>query len=279
MSNEQASATLRNVRVLYFDVFGTVVDYVETVTKALRREISATTLSDTSMLTALQQEYDWRHFTIEWRAEYKSETSRLASIGNPEKITVDQMHLTALNRLLSTLPLPSSVESQSIGGFPIDVASNALSQAWTAEVRNRLNFTWHLLEPWSDSVAGLQNLKTKFKLGTLTNGNLNLMVDMAKNAQLPWDFLCTADLLGSFKPDPEMYKKSMCLLDIRPELDAHKACMVAAHLYDLKAAKACGMTTVFVSSRPTEDGLPADGKPDYVDIVVADLLEFAQLVA
>lgn len=50
-------------------------------------------------------------------------------------------------------------------------------------------------------------------------------------------------------------------------------------LYDLEAAKACGMTTVFVSSRPTEDGLPADGKPDYVDIVVADLLEFAQLVA
>ncbi|KAJ1033006.1 hypothetical protein NDA16_000285 [Ustilago loliicola] len=274
----QDKAKLRVVEVLFFDVFGTVVDYVETVTKALHREISNTHIPDANLLKALQEEYDWRHFTIKWREEYKNETQRLAAIGDPDKITVDQMHLIALNRLIASLTVPRDATTRSIGSHPIDVASEALEHAWTQEVRDRLNFTWHLLEPWPDSVAGMQALKSRFKTGTLTNGNLNLMADMARNGKLPWDFLLTADVLGSFKPDPEMYKKSMRLFDIRPDVDGRRACMVAAHLYDLQAAKACGMTTVFVSSRPTEDKLPQDGKPDYVDIVVADLSEFAQLI-
>lgn len=229
--SQQDKAKLQDVQVLYFDVFGTVVDYVETVTKALRREIASTQIADSGLLQALQQYYDWRHFTVMWRQEYKSETARLASIGNPDKITVDQMHLTALNRLLSALPVPAhDAASGSVGRFPIDKASHALKQAWTAEVRDRLNFTWHLLEPWPDSVGGMQQLKKRFKIGTLTNGNLNLMVDMAKNGGLPWDFLMTADLLGSFKPDPEMYKKSMRLFEINPDVDGHRACMVAAHV-------------------------------------------------
>lgn len=221
---------LRDVEVLYFDVFGTVVDYVETVTKALRREIQSTQIADANLLKALQQEYDWRHFTVKWREQYKNETKRLADIGNPDKITVDQMHLTALNRLIASLPIPTDAASQSIGSHPIDVASEALEHAWTQDVRDRLNFTWHLLEPWPDSVAGLNALKSRFKIGTLTNGNLNLMVDMARNANLPWDFLLTADVLGSFKPDPEMYKKSMRLFGIEPNVDGHRACMVAAHV-------------------------------------------------
>ncbi|CBQ73014.1 conserved hypothetical protein [Sporisorium reilianum SRZ2] len=274
--SQQYAAMLESVQVLYFDVFGTVVDYVETVTKALRREIADTAMADPSLLQALQRDYDWEHFTIMWRQEYKLETKRLADMGNPDKITVDQMHMSALNRLISALPLPP--DTQIVASFPIDALSQALDQAWTKDVRERLNLTWHLLEPWPDSVAGMHALKSRFKIGTLTNGNLNLMVDMAKNAKLPWDFLLTADELGSFKPDPQMYRKAMQLFDIQPDVDGHRACMVAAHLCDLEAAKACGMTTVFISSRPTEDQLPAQGKPAYVDIVVADLLELAQLI-
>lgn len=231
--SRQVSSKLQDVEVLYFDVLGTVVDYVETVTKALRREIASTTsITDAGILKALQQTYDWRHFTVMWRNEYKLETKRLADIGNPDKVTVDQMHLAALNRLLSALPVSTdaAADSRFIDAYPVAAVSKALDEAWTPEVRDRLNFTWHLLEPWPDSVAGLQALKAKFKIGTLTNGNLKLMVDMAKNGKLPWDFLCTADLLGSFKPDPEMYRKSMRLLDIQPEKDAYKACLVAAHV-------------------------------------------------
>lgn len=274
--SQDDKAKLKGVQVMYFDVFGTVVDYVDTVTKALRNEISATHTDSPEITKALQHDYDWRHFTVEWRQEYKNETQRLAAIGNPDKIIVDQMHLTAFNKLLDSMPVPTGTHT--IGSISVQDASAALGKAWDSNVRDRLNFTWHLLEPWSDSVAGLEALKSRVKIGTLTNGNLNLMVDMAKNGRLPWDFLMTADVLGSFKPDPEMYRKSMRLFDIEPERDAYKACMVAAHLYDLQAAKACGMTTVFVSSRATEDKLPAEGKPDYVDVVVADLVELGQLV-
>lgn len=226
VATQEPKTMLQDVEVMYFDVFGTVVDYVDTVTKALRREIASTTIADPQLLEALRMQYDWRHFTITWRQGYKDETSRLAAIGNPDKITVDQMHLTALNRLIASLPVP---EQHQIGNFSVNEASRALNQAWNADVRKRLNFTWHLLEPWSDTVEALQTLKSHVKIGTLTNGNLNLMVDMAKHGRLPWDFLMTADLLGSFKPDPEMYDKSMRLLEIQPH-DAGKACMVAAHV-------------------------------------------------
>lgn len=219
------------VEVLYFDVFGTVVDYVDTITKALRKEIASTNIADTNVSQALQQSYDWRHFTLMWRQQYKLETKRLADIGNPEKITVDQMHMLALNRLISDLPLPPEAQdSRFVGGYAIEKLSEALDRAWTQEVRDRLNFAWHLLEPWPDSVAGLEALKSRFKIGTLTNGNVNLMVDMAKHAELPWDFLLTADLMGSFKPDPQMYRRAMQLFDVQPEFDGHRACMVAAHV-------------------------------------------------
>lgn len=235
---------MQDVQVLFFDVFGTVVDYVETVTKALRREISSTTMSDARLLQALQREYDWRHFTLMWRAQYKHETQRLAALGNPDKITVDQMHRIALDRLLSSLPIASDATSQTVGEYSVEEASTALGHAWTDERRDRLTFTWHLLEPWPDSVAGLQALKRSFKIGTLTNGNLNLMVDMAKHGNLPWDFLCTADVLGSFKPDPQMYHKSMHLFDIRPQIDGHKACMVAAHVSSCyKGSTLCASNT------------------------------------
>lgn len=230
MSSE-GSSIMDRVEVLYFDVFGTVVDYVDTVTKALRWEIANTAIADASVLQALQQDYDWRYFTLMWRQQYKLETKRLADIGNPDKVTVDQMHMNALNRLIADLPLaPGKESSRAVAHHATKAVSKALDQAWTQDVRERLNFTWHLLEPWADSVAGLQALKAHFKLGTLTNGNLNLMVDMAKHANLAWDFVLTADMMGSFKPDPLMYRKAMQLFDIQLEADAHKACMVAAHV-------------------------------------------------
>ncbi|ETS64797.1 hypothetical protein PaG_00762 [Moesziomyces aphidis] len=278
--SEAARAKLQDVEVMYFDVFGTVVDYVDTVTRALRREIDQTRMADEHLLRALQQDYDWRHFTIAWRSEYKRETQRLAALGNPDRVTVDQMHLAALGRLLSDLPFADrTCVPESIRKGGVEAASKHLEQAWTADTRARLNHTWHLLDPWKDSVQGLESLAETHKIGTLTNGNLNLMVDMAKHARLPWHFILSADLIGSFKPDPKMYTSAMALFDIDRSSNPARACMVAAHLYDLQAAKECGMTTVFVSCRPTEDSLPPEGKPSYVDIVVDDLLGLARLAS
>lgn len=200
--------------------------------------------------------HDWQEFTQQWRNGYMVETRRLASVGNPNLVTVDSMHMEILHNLVSSVP--------------------HLNEAWDEMTLERLNNTWHHLRPWDDTVQGLRELKRQFKIGTLTNGNLSLMVDMAKNASLEWDFILTADLLGSFKPDAKMYRSAMRLLGIDETAQSHKAVMVAAHLHDLEHAKSHGMGTVFVR-RSSEDELDQGEKPIYVDVIVDDLEELARV--
>lgn len=150
-----------------------------------------------------------------------------------------------------------------------------LAEAWDDEVLTYLNSVWHRLRPWRDSCDGLRELKRQFRVGTLSNGNLALMVNMSKAADLSWDFLLTADLLKAFKPESVMYIDAMNLLGLDPAAQAQSAVMVAAHLYDLQAAKSHGMTTCFVRRR-SEDALPAI-KPDYVDVVVEDLVHLSEI--
>ncbi|CAO1623452.1 unnamed protein product [Jaminaea pallidilutea] len=248
--------SLAHVDVLFFDVFGTVVDWLHTVSDELHSTIKAAPHPDPSIQRQLLA-HDWEDFTKQWRAGYMKGTRELAKTGNPEKITVDAMHRTILDRLVAE--------------------TEHLSEAWDEEVLSRLNLTWHHLRPWPDSVRGLRELKRQFKVGTLTNGNLSLMVDMAKYGDLGWDFILTADLLKTFKPDPQMYRQAMALAGLDIVVEARRAAMVAAHLHDLEAAKAQGMSTVFVR-RETEDQIddPAQVSP-YVDVVVGDLEELSRI--
>jgi 2-haloacid dehalogenase len=112
-----------------------------------------------------------------------------------------------------------------------------------------LNLAWHQLDPWPDVIAGLTRLKARFIIAPLSNGNLILMLDMAKRAGLPWDAILGAELARAYKPAPEAYLRTVDILAMRPE----EVCMVAAHNGDLAAARACGLRTAFVP-RPTEHG-------------------------
>ena len=141
----------------------------------------------------------------------------------------------------------------------IDFGIAGLSAAET----DGLNRAWHRLRPWPDAVAGLTRLKKKFIIAPLSNGNISLMTDMAKHAGLPWDCILGAELVRHYKPDPEVYQSAADFLD----LDRAEVGMVAAHLGDLRAAKAVGLRTAFVV-RPLEFGpagkpaLTADGSAD-----------------
>ena len=114
---------------------------------------------------------------------------------------------------------------------------------------DQLNRGWHRLTPWSDSVAGLSRLKARYVLSTLSNGNVALLVNMAKNAGLPWDCVLSAELFGHYKPDPEVYLGAARLLGLQPA----QVMMTAAHLDDLQAAKKVGLRAAFVT-RPLEYG-------------------------
>jgi 2-haloacid dehalogenase len=112
-----------------------------------------------------------------------------------------------------------------------------------------LNAAWHRLEPWPDSAAGLARLKRRFVIGTLSNGNMSLLIDLARGGRLPWDVILSAELFRHYKPDPEVYLGAAALLGLPPKA----VMLVAAHKDDLAAARRCGFQTAYVG-RPLEHG-------------------------
>jgi 2-haloacid dehalogenase len=152
----------------------------------------------------------------------------------------------------------------------VEFGLNSLSEADKEE----LNRVWHRLRPWPDAVAGLTRLRQGFITATLSNGNMALLVNMARHSGLPWDCILSAELAHHYKPDPEAYQAAADLLGLSPG----QVMMVAAHQNDLRAAQAVGFKTAFVP-RPREHGpdKPVDLTPDPTfDLVAADFLDLAE---
>src|SRR6185295_5164032 len=93
-------------------------------------------------------------------------------------------------------------------------------------------------------------------LATLSNGNVALLVNMAKRAGLPWDAVLGAEVARAYKPEPEAYDRTAALLG----LDPSQCMMVASHAADLAAAAARGYRTAYVL-RPLEYGPGPQDRP------------------
>lgn len=231
------------VKAIVFDVFGTVVDW----RCSIIRDVSAAG----ERLGVTKDAKDWEQFADRWRAAY-SEGTREVREGRREWVTADQMHRERLDILLA------------------EFGMDGLSE----EETRQLNRAWHRLDPWPDAVAGLTRLKSKYIIGTLSNGNIGLLVNMAKHGGLPWDVVFAGELVRSYKPDPKVYLKAVELLGLEP----HEVMMCAAHLHDLHGAAKVGLSTGFVA-RPTEYG-SGERKPDLkadssINVAGADYSEFA----
>ena len=196
-------------------------------------------------------EVDWERFADRWRAGYGPAMNQVRT-GELPWMKIDQLHRRILDDLVIEFKLSDLSEGE------ID----------------DLNRVWHRLIPWPDTVLGLGRLKSKFVLATLSNGNVSLLTNMAKNAGLPWDCVLSAELSGHYKPDAEVYEKAADLLDLPP----HRIMMVAAHKGDLRAAQAVGFTAAWVP-RPLEygPGRTIDTTPDpEFDISATDFLDLAE---
>ena len=139
--------------------------------------------------------------------------------------------------------------------------------------KQELNRVWHRLNPWPDVPSGLARLRQHAVVASLSNGNVALLVNMARHGGLCWDCVLSAELAKHYKPDPEVYQMAAALLGLEP----HQVLMVAAHNGDLKASKAVGFKTAFVH-RPREHGPDqiSDLKPDpVVDVVASDFDDLA----
>ncbi len=207
--------SLDGVKALTFDVFGTVVDW----RSSIAREAEA-------LLAPEGHDLDWAAFADAWRARYQPAMEQVRSGARPFT-KLDVLHRENLEGVLQSFDVSGLSEAE----------------------LDHLNRAWHRLTPWPDAVEGLTRLKSKYVLATQSNGNVALMVNMAKNAGLPWDVILGAEVCQAYKPMPEAYRRAADLLGLRPD----ECMMTAAHNDDLKAAAACGFKTAFVA-RPGEKG-------------------------
>lgn len=213
--NAQPTGIAGQVRALVFDVFGTVVDWRSTVIREGQAMGARKGLS-----------VDWAAFADRWRAGYGPAMDRVRR-GELPWTRLDDLHRGVLDQLM------------------VEFGLTGLSEAELAE----FNRVWHRLEPWPDSVAGLTRLKAKFIIATLSNGNVSLLLNMARHAGLPWDTVLSAELVQHYKPDREAYLSAPHWLDLPPD----QVMLVAAHPGDLRAAAAAGLKTGYVY-RPLERG-------------------------
>jgi 2-haloacid dehalogenase len=225
------------IRACLFDVFGTVVDWRTSVDREL------TTFAERRGITGV----DWTQFTKDWRRLYGPSMEEVRS-GRRDFVILDVLHRESLVTLLDR--------------YGIDGLSD--------DDIDEMNLAWHHLDPWPDSVEGLTRMKSRYVIAPCSNGNIALMVDMAKHGGLPWDVVLGSEPTQSFKPMPVTYLKSCRMLGIR----ADEALMVAAHNVDLDAARALGLRTAFVPRRGEGDKEPG---PD-VDVSADDFVGLAAAI-
>jgi 2-haloacid dehalogenase len=208
------------VGALLFDVFGTLTDF----RTSIAREAKA-------ILGPLGYDIDWPAFADAWRAEYQPALEEVRS-GRAAYRKLDLLHRENLDRILPRF---------GVRPLPEDVAQH-------------LNLAWHRLDCWPDVAPGMARLKTRFRLSPCSNGNISLMVDVARRNGLPWDAILGAEIAGDFKPKPKVYLASCAAFDLAPG----NCMMVAAHSNDLKSAAALGLRTAHIA-RPNEHG-PGKGE-------------------
>ncbi|MBV9786510.1 MAG: haloacid dehalogenase type II [Acidisphaera sp.] len=234
---------MQGVRFLGFDVFGTVVDWRTSVARELRPFLQRYGLA----------QLDPAAMADEWRGMYQPSMEPIRK-GERGWTRLSVLHRENLQAVLRRHHLDPTL----------------IPEAELADVTR----AWERLDPWPDSVPGLTRLKSRFAIGTISNGNVSLMMWLARYGGLPWDVIAGAEPTRSYKPQPETYLGTAELLGLRPE----ECALVAAHNNDLKAAQACGFKTAFIP-RPTEHG-PGQTKDLRAeaawDAVAEDLVDLAQ---
>jgi len=227
------------VRALFFDVFGTLVDWRSGVAREAQR-----------VLNPAGYNLDWTAFADAWRGEYQPGMEEVRS-GRIPFSRLDVLHRRNLERFMPRFGL------------------HGLSD----DILRELTLSWHKLDAWQDVPPALARLKKRFLLAPVSNGNVSLMVDLARRNDFPWDAILGAEVAGDYKPKPRVYLAACEAFDLAPA----ECMMVAAHSNDLAAAAACGLRTGHIA-RPDEHG-PGTGERGptvAVDVAGEDLGDLAK---
>jgi len=229
---------MQEVKALLFDVFGTLVDWRTSIARETRGALSPRGIS-----------IDWEHFADAWRGQYQGAMDEVRS-GRIAFCRLDVLHRRNLDIVLKDLALDH-----------VDEAT-----------RLHLNLAWHRLDAWPDVASGLARLRTRFLVAPCSNGNISLMVDLARRNGWHWDAILGAEIARDYKPKPGVYVASAAALDLVPA----QAMMVAAHSSDLAAAAAAGLRTAFIARANEYGAGHGETAPSVpVDLCAGSLVELA----
>jgi 2-haloacid dehalogenase len=229
--------SLHAISGIAFDIFGTVVDWRGTITREG---------------CLLSTRVDWGSFADDWLSGYRSRVEGVRA-GERPWANLDALLAEAFRELVIK--------------YNLDDLKPANLKCFQS--------VWHRLRPWADAAGGLHRLRTKFRLGTLSNGNMLLLIDMARFSALPWDCILSAELVEKYKPERQPYEIAAEYLGPRPQ----QVIYVAAHEWDLEASKKAGLRTAFIP-RPAEMGDPTAARKERVpgtafDIYATDIEDLA----
>ncbi len=230
---------MNHPKALLFDVFGTVVDWRTSVAREIER------IAEVKGFTV-----DGHAFASAWRKRYQPAMAKIRE-GNRGFVPLDVLHMENLQDVLAE--------------FGID----CLSEAETDD----LNRVWHRLDTWNDAVGGVNRLKSRHIVATCSNGNIALMVNLARHAGLNWDMVLGGEVAQAYKPERDAYLRSAAFLGLAPE----ECCMVAAHNEDLAAARSFGLQTAYVERRNeyvASGGAPRPADQDW-EWIASDFLDLA----
>lgn len=197
-----------NMKALIFDVFGTLTDWRNSVAREAER-----------LLAPLGFRLDWLAFADAWRGLYQP-TMEEVRAGREPWVRLDVLHRRMLDGIRPKFGL----------------------EALSDDVADELNLAWHRLDTWPDIVPAFMRLKSKFLLAPCSNGNIAIMVDIARRNGIPWDAILGSEIARDFKPKPAVYLESVAAFGLRPD----EVVMVAAHSRDLSAAASAGLRTAHV---------------------------------
>ena len=228
-----------SIKALFFDVFGTVVDW-------------RTSIARESELILKPKGYtlDWLAFADAWRDQYQPAMEEVRTGVIPFS-KLDVLHRRNLERILPRFDV-SGLDEATLQHF---------------------NKAWHRLDGWPDSAPGLQRLHRKFLIAPVSNGNISLMCGVARRNDFPWDAILGSEIAGDYKPKPRVYLRAAEAFDCEPS----ECVMVAAHSHDLAAAAKIGLKTAHVA-RPNEKGFDkGEAKPTVpVDLAVPSMVALAE---
>jgi 2-haloacid dehalogenase len=225
------------VKALFFDVFGTLVDWRTGVSRDAE-----------SILKPLGYSIDWKAFADAWRDEYQPGMEEVRS-GRIPYTKLDVLHRRMLQTILPRFGL----------------------EKLDAPVLDQLTLAWHRLDAWKDVPTGLAKLRQRYLIAPVSNGNVALMSDLARRNNVHWDAILGADLARDYKPKAAVYLAAVDAFNLQPG----QCMMCAAHSGDLKAAAENGLRTAFIARPEEHPGLSETAPSLTVDIVVRSTEELA----